>query len=54
MGLGISFVSTIDISSNPQSEQPMVAGKHLMRLTKNGMAVETYIANLLRDPSSFW
>ena len=41
VGLGISFVGTINLSSYMQSEQPKVAGKHLMRLANNGMAIVT-------------
>ena len=37
-GFGISFVGTLDISSNTQSGQPRVAGKPLTRLAKNDMA----------------
>ena len=54
MGFEISFVGTIDISLYTYSEQPGVAGKHLTRLAKNGMAAVTYIATMLCGPPSFW
>ena len=54
MGFEISFVGTMHISSYTQSEQPTVAGKHLTKHAKDGMAAVTYIATLLRGPSCFW
>ena len=53
-GFKISFVGTMVISSYTQSEQPRLAGKHLTRLAKNGIAAVTYIATLLHGPPSFW
>ena len=49
----ISFVSTLDISSYMQSEQPRISGKHLTRLVKNSMAAVTCIATLLCGPQVF-
>jgi len=47
------FLGTMDISSYMQSEQARLAGKHLTRLSKNGIAAVTYIATLLRGPPKF-
>ena len=53
-GFEISSVDIPEISPHTKCEQPRVAGKHLMRLAKNGMAAVTYRATLLRGPPSFW
>ena len=44
-GFEISFDSTMNISMYTQSEQPMVAGKHLTRPAKNGYAAVAIYSN---------